>query len=127
VWIVPFIILACKLLTFRSNSSVLSPNYDPFSEAIHHYFAGNFSISEYHSYQEMFRMFISNPDMSRGMDQLNDTAPLYGAIGYGIGTLIGIKVQLPGLRSALSSLRPSIPSARSIRKAGGSTDDLRLR
>jgi len=101
VWIVPLAILAYKFVGFHSGASVLSASHDQFAAAFHHYFYGNFVIAEFHSYRELFEMAAANPGMTRGMDQYCYTAPLYAAIGYSIGTLVGIKVPTPKLHSTL--------------------------
>jgi len=60
-----------------------------FPAAFHEYFGGGFLIEEFHSYRELFQLY-GNPDMRRGMQQLNFTAPVYAAIGYSIGTWLGM-------------------------------------
>jgi hypothetical protein len=112
VWIVPLAIIAYKIISFHSGASVLSANDDQFAAAFRHYFSGNFAISEFHSYRELFQMAASNPDMTRGIDQYRYTAPLYAAIGYSIGTLVGIKVPTPKLHSALEFMKPSMSSGK---------------
>jgi hypothetical protein len=109
VWAVPLLVLAYKFLTFPSSASVLEGGGAQFASAFHQYFAGNFIIAEFTSYKEMFQMIASNPDMPRGMAQYQFTAPLYAGIGYGFGTLLGLKLRIPKFDAALESLRPSRP------------------
>ncbi len=112
VWLVPLAVLAYKFIDFHSNASVLSAGNSQFAAAFHHYISGNFMISEFHSYGELFQMAASNPDMSRGMDQYHYTAPLYAAIGYSVGTLIGINMPTPKLHATLDLMKPSRSSGK---------------
>jgi hypothetical protein len=43
-----------------------------------------FVVGEFHSYRELFAL-AAGPEMRRGMQQLNFTAPVYASIGYAIG------------------------------------------
>jgi hypothetical protein len=108
VWVVPLVILAYKFLTFPANDSVLESSSGHFAAAFHQYFAGDFLIGEFRDYRELFQLAGSNADMPRGMAQYQFTAPLYAAIGYSIGTLIGINVPISKFHSALESLKPNI-------------------
>jgi hypothetical protein len=79
VWIVPVVILAYKVVTFPATAF-----QDHWVPAFHEYFGGEFIIGEFHSYQDLFRL-MADSDIPRGMQQLHFTAPVYAAIGYGIG------------------------------------------
>lgn len=86
VWLVPAVILAYELVTFpRPARSVLdstSSNSSYVSAVFHQYFGGGFMISDYHDLAEFVRMVRLNPDMMRGMTQLEVTAPFYAGVGY---------------------------------------------
>src|ERR1035441_3658345 len=84
VWVVPLAILIFKFCTFPTTAFE-----NHFAAAIHEYFGGGFLIEEFHNYRELFQLY-GNPDMRRGMQQLNATAPVYAAIGYSIGTWLGM-------------------------------------
>ncbi len=103
VWIVPLIVLVYGIAVYPA--SVLA---SPIAGALHHYFAGDFLIPEYHNYKQLFKIAGTNPDMTRGMDQLRFTAPLYGAIAYSIGSLVGMKFELPGLKAKLLKMKPNL-------------------
>lgn len=111
VWLVPLAVLIYKFVVFHSNLSVLSGSSSQFAAAFHHYVSGDFLISELHSYRELFQE-MGNPDMSRGIDQVYFSAPLYAAIGYSTGTLIGLKVPSAKLHSALELMKPNMLSER---------------
>jgi hypothetical protein len=94
VWIVPAVILAYQFLTFPT--SVMMDNR--FVAAFHHFFAGGFFIPEYHNYEELFQL-MGNPDLKRGFDQMNYTAPLYAAIGYVLGAWIALRYPIARIAS----------------------------
>jgi len=104
VWTVPVIVLGYKFATFPT--SLFQPH---FQAAFHHYFGGNFLIPEYHSYRELFEIAGANPDMQRGMDQHQITAPAYAGMAYSFAAWIGIRVrlQIPGLESLIAKQTPS--------------------
>jgi hypothetical protein len=106
VWVVPLVVLAYKFLVFPAHTSVLSGIGGQFSAAFHYYISGNFVIAEFYSYRELFDMAATNLDMTRGMDQYRFTAPLYAGIGYGLGTLLGMKLRSQKLDSILHSMKP---------------------
>ena len=112
VWAVPLVILAYKFLTFPADTSVLEGNGGQFAAAFHQYFAGDFIIGEFQSYQEMFQMVRSNADMPRGMAQYQFTAPFYAGIGYAIGSLLGMNLPTPKFHAALQSAKPSWSSGK---------------
>ena len=91
VWLVPTAILAYKLFTFSSASSVLQANGWP---ALHQYFGGDFLIPEFRDWNDLWRMVESNSDMTRGMAQITFTAPFYAGIGYSVASWIGIRTNL---------------------------------
>src|ERR1022692_2396393 len=80
----PLVILIYKFCVFPTTAFE-----NHFPAAFHEYFGGGFLIEEFHSYRELFQLY-GNPDMRRGMQQLNFTAPVYAAIGYSIGTWLGM-------------------------------------
>ena len=112
VWLVPIAILAYKFVEFQPTTSVLATNSGQFAAAFHHYVSGDFMISEFHSFRDLFQEVASNSDVARGLDQLRYTAPLYAAVGYSTGTLIGLKLPSEKLHSALESMRPNTLSRR---------------
>jgi hypothetical protein len=101
VWIVPLAMLVFKFFTFPSTLFERQ-----FAAAFHEYFGGGFLIPEFRSYQELFRLAAS-PDMRRGMEQLNFTAPLYAAIGYSLGTWLGMRFEIPKLTEAWRKAKPA--------------------
>ncbi len=105
VWIVPAAVLAYKLLAFGigANHSVLGSTFH--ESAFHHYFGGGFSIPEYHSYRELLQIGWSNPDMHRGFDQKNFTAPFYAGGAYSVVTFLAIRLNLPSIVDLLRRLR----------------------
>jgi hypothetical protein len=103
VWAVPFAILAYEFSAFPAG--VLENH---FAVAFHEYFGGGFVIGEFHSYRELFALAAS-PDMRRGMQQLNFTAPLYAGIGYSLGTWLGMRYDIPNLTAAWRRSKPTLP------------------
>jgi len=103
VWIVPVAVLGYKFVTFPT-----SLFQSHFQTAFHHYFGGNFLIPEYHSYRELFESFVSNPDMQRGIDQEQITAPAYAGIAYSFAAWIGMRMglRLHGLGSLVARQPP---------------------
>jgi len=90
VWVVPAVVLAYKFATFPS-ASVLESR---FPAAFHQYFEGGFLIPEYRNWQEFWSLVGSSADMTRGMVQMNYTAPFYAGIGYSIAAWFGARVDL---------------------------------
>jgi hypothetical protein len=92
VWAVPLAVLAYKIATFPV--SVLQGQL---GVAFHHYLGGGFLVPEFRTYHEMFSL-VADPDMQRGMDQMQATAPVYVGIAYGIANWVGIrmKISIPG-------------------------------
>ena len=90
VWLVPAVILAYKFATFPASSVLQSQ----FPAAFHQYFGGRFLIPEFRNWHELFSIAGSNSDMTRGMAQLQFTAPFYGAIGYSVAAWIGRRTEL---------------------------------
>ena len=101
VRVVPLAVLACKFATFPSS---LFQNH--FVVAFHEYFGAGFVIPEFHSYRELFDFVATNPDARRGMEQLHYTAPVYAAIGYGLGAWLPIRFRFPKLDAAVQSMKP---------------------
>jgi len=87
VWIVPTTLLAYRLMSFPTVTSVLLPH----SSAFHHYFGSGFHIPEFHDWHEFWQVVVPNPDYQRGMAQLTFTAPFYTAIGYCTGMWISVR------------------------------------
>ena len=106
VWVVPLVILIYKFCVFPTTAFE-----NHFPAAFHEYFGGGFLIEEFHSYRELFQLY-GNPDMRRGMQQLNFTAPVYAAIGYSVGTWLGIYCNIPNLTARWRELRPTSPLSR---------------
>ncbi|MGB6384185.1 MAG: hypothetical protein WBD25_17085 [Terriglobales bacterium] len=90
VWLVPAVILAYKLTTFAAPSVLQSQ----LSGAFHQYFGGGFMIPEFRDWHDLFRIAGSNPDMTRGIAQLNFTAPFYAGVGYSMSAWIGRRTEL---------------------------------
>ncbi|SRR6266496_116454 len=90
VWLVPTAILAYKFATFQV-SSVLQ---NQLSAAFHQYFGGGFVIPEFQNWQEFWSIAGSNPDMIRGLAQMNFTAPFYAGAGYSVAAWIGNRTEL---------------------------------
>lgn len=102
VWIVPATILAYKFVTFPTS---LFQNH--FVAAFHEYFAGGFAIPEWDTWEEFFRFVVPNADFIRGMHQHHYTAPLYAAVGYGVGTSLAIHIRIPKLDGAFQRIKPN--------------------
>ena len=102
VWIVPLVILVYQFLTFPTTSLE-----NHFVMAFHEYFGGGFAIGEFHNYRELFTLAAS-PEMRRGMQQLDFTAPVYAGIGYSLGTWIGMRYDIPNLTAAWRKSKPSL-------------------
>jgi len=90
VWLVPALILAYKFATF-SPPSVLQSQ---FPAAFHQYFGGGFVIPEFRDWHEFWSIVGSNSDMTRGMAQLQFTAPFYAGVGYSVAAWIGRRTEL---------------------------------
>lgn len=90
VWIVPAVILAYKLVTFTAPSVFHSGS----ESARHQYFAGGFSIADYHNWREFWALVGSSSDMSRGVAQVRITAPFYAGVGYSLAAWIGQRAAL---------------------------------
>lgn len=99
VWIVPVVVLTYKFLTFPA-ATVFQSHFDV---TFHQYFGGGFIIPEWSSYEELFKIAGSNPDMPRGMEQLRYTAPVYAAVGYALGSVLAMRFRV----EALVRLRPT--------------------
>jgi hypothetical protein len=102
VWIVPVVILAYKIVVFPASTLE-----DHWAAAFHQYFGGEFIIGEFHNYQELFQLYGSS-DVARGMQQLNFTAPVYAAVGYGLGAWVGIRSAGSQFAAAFRKLKPGI-------------------
>ena len=102
VWAVPFVILAYKFFAFP-----VGVFENRFVVAFHEYFGSGFVIGEFHSYRELFALATS-PEMRRGMQQLNFTAPLYAGIAYSIGTWLGIRYDIPNLTATWRKAKPTL-------------------
>ena len=98
VWLVPTIVLAYKFVTFpippRSVLDGASSVFPKFSAAFHQYFAGDFLIAEYRDWGDFWEMIGSNPDMMRGMTQLQVTAPFYAGVGYCLTAWLALRFQV---------------------------------
>lgn len=98
VWLVPTIVLAYKFVTFpmppRSVLDSVSSAFPRFSAAFHQYFGGGFLIDEFRDWGDFWRMVSSNPDMMRGMTQLQITAPFYAGVGYCLAAWIALRFQV---------------------------------
>lgn len=90
VWIVPTAILAYKLATFPAASVLRSQS----SNALHQYFGGGFLIPEFGNWREFWEIVSSNPDMTRGMAQMEFTAPFYGGVAYSLAAWVGRRIEL---------------------------------
>lgn len=99
VWIIPVAILVYKIIAYPTTAF-----QDHWATAFHEFLGGGFVIGEFHSYQELFQL-AAYPDMQRGMQQLNFTAPAYASIGYSVGTWLGINYRFPQLTTALRRRR----------------------
>jgi len=90
VWVVPTVILAYKFATFPAQSVLQSQ----FSAAFHQFFGGDFLIQEFKDWHNFWSIVGSNPDMMRGMTQMDYTAPFYAGVGYSIAAWTGIRTDL---------------------------------
>lgn len=90
VWLVPTAILAYKFATFAAPSVLQSQ----FSSAFHEYFGSGFLIPEYRDWREFWSIARSNPDVTRGMTQLNFTAPFYAGTGYSLAAWMARRTEL---------------------------------
>lgn len=91
VWLVPAVILTYKFLTFPTVSVLLqSQSSAPF----HQYFGGGFSIPDFRDSHEFWTVVRSNPDILRGMAQLDITAPFYAGVAYSLATWIDRRTEL---------------------------------
>ena len=90
VWVVPTVILAYKFATFPAQSVLQSQ----FSAAFHQFFGGDFLIPEFKDWRDFWSIVGSNPDMMRGMTQMDYTAPFYAGVGYSIAASVGIRTDL---------------------------------
>jgi hypothetical protein len=75
-------------------SSVLVLQQSKLPAVFHQYFGGGFVISEFQDWHEFWSIVGSNPDMTRGMTQLQYTAPFYAGIAYSIAAWIGRRTSL---------------------------------
>jgi hypothetical protein len=90
VWLVPTAVLAYKFLIFPASSIF----HSQFSAAFRQYFGGGFLIPDARDWHDFWTMVRSNPDMARGMAQLNFAAPVYAGIGYSVAAWIGRRTNL---------------------------------
>jgi hypothetical protein len=99
VWIVPVAVLAYKFAAFPSG--VFESHFHAASQ---HYFAGGFLIGEFHNYRELFQIVGSSHDATRGLDQLEVTAPAYVAISYSGTNWIAMRLnlRLPGVEAVIA-------------------------
>jgi hypothetical protein len=88
VWIIPTIVLGYKFVSFPAG---VFENH--FQVAAHYYFGGDFLVGEFRNFSELFQM--AGPDMMRGMEQLRITGPFYAGLGYSLGALLALRVQIP--------------------------------
>lgn len=94
VWLVPAVILAYKFFTYSTGTSVLQGESWAALSAFHQYFGGGFLVPEFGNWNQLWTIVGSNPDMRRGLAQLNFTAPFYAGIGYSVGAWIGMRTEL---------------------------------
>lgn len=98
VWSVPTAILAYKFITFPVTTSVLQSQSSVLqrhlSFAFHQFFSGGFHIPEFYNVKELWSITSSNPDMARGLAQLDFTAPFYAGVAYSIAAWISAGAQL---------------------------------
>jgi hypothetical protein len=90
VWMVPAVVLAYKFATFPAPSVFQSQ----FAAAFHQYFGGGFVVGEFRDWHEFWQIVGSNPDMTRGMAQMQYTAPFYAGIAYSVAAWIGRRTEL---------------------------------
>jgi hypothetical protein len=65
-----------------------------FSAAFHQYFGGGFMIPEFRDWHDFRAIVGSNSDMTRGLAQLEFTAPFYVGAGYSVAAWIGRRTEL---------------------------------
>lgn len=95
VWLVPTAILLYKFYKFSDTSSVFQRQSSaPLLLAFHHYFSSDFLIAEYRDWTEFWQIVRSNPDMLRGMDQFQFTAPFYAGVAYSVAAWIALRTRL---------------------------------
>ncbi len=90
VWLVPTIILVYKFATFVPPSVLQSQ----FPAAFHQYFGAGFVIPEFRDWRDFWSIVGRSPDMTRGMAQLNFTAPFYAGVGYSVAAWAGRRTEL---------------------------------
>jgi hypothetical protein len=90
VWLVPTAILADKLLTFPGPSFF----HGQFSAAFHQYFGGGFQIADFRDSHDFWTTLGPTSDMTRGMAQLNFTAPFYAGVAYSVASWITQRTNL---------------------------------
>jgi hypothetical protein len=90
VWLLPAVILAYKFVMFPS-PSVLQGQL---SAAFHQYFGGGFMIPDFRNWHDFWAIAGSNSDMTRGLAQLEFTAPFYACVGYSLAAWIGRRTEL---------------------------------
>jgi hypothetical protein len=90
VWLVPAAIPAYKFATFAAPSVLQSQ----FSAAFHQYFGGGFMIPEFRDWHDFWAIVGSNSDMTRGLAQLEFTAPFYAGVGCSVAAWIGRRTEL---------------------------------
>ena len=90
VWLVPTLILAYKFVTFPAPSVLQSQ----LAAAFHQYFGSEFVIGEFRNWNELFEIASTNSDMTRGMTQLQFTAPFYAGVGYSLAAWIGRRTDM---------------------------------
>jgi hypothetical protein len=90
VWLIPAVVLAYKFITFPVSAVVQSH----FVAAFHYYFGSGFLIPEFRDWREFWSIVRSNPDMTRGMAQMDFTAPFYAGVGYSIAAWIGHRIEI---------------------------------
>lgn len=94
VWLVPTVVLLYKFYTFSDTSSVFQRQSSaPLLLAFHHYFSSDFLIAEYRDWADFWSIVRSNPDMLRGMDQFQFTAPFYAALAYSVAAWVSIRTE----------------------------------
>jgi hypothetical protein len=94
VWLIPTVVLLYKFYTFSDTSSVFERQSGPLLLAFHHYFSSDFLIAEYRDWADFWSIVRSNPDMLRGMDQFQFTAPFYAGVAYSIAAWIALRTEL---------------------------------
>jgi len=84
VWLAPAALLCFKIVTFAPPNGMESH----IPAALHYYFAGGFIFPDYHSWREFWAVVESHPDLLRGLEQTQYTAPFYAGIGYSFAASI---------------------------------------